>query len=184
MLVLPGVLHDDRQTQRFRDGLTMLQYKPFGWELGRNLGPTAYLMEGAGVRLARLARDHGPVRLVGYSMGGLFARFLAQSKPHLVRQVITVCSPFRDPLNSFWLPTKPALPFWRDVDIGTLCFMVRQTPPMPWAALYSRIDGVVGWRACLDESAPENCTELRVRHRQAMAETTVFAAVAHRLAAT
>jgi pimeloyl-ACP methyl ester carboxylesterase len=183
VLVLPGIMHDDRQTERFRDGLKMLDYTPFGWDLRRNFGPTAYLMEGVKVRLARLARDHGPVRLVGFSMGGLFARYLAQSKPQLVRQVITVCSPFADPLHSAWLPTGPALPLWRDVDIGTLCYMVRQRPPVPWSALYSRIDGVVAWQACRDETAMENCIEVRVRHRQAMHETQVLAAVARCLAA-
>jgi pimeloyl-ACP methyl ester carboxylesterase len=182
VLVLPGIGHDDRQTARFRDGLKMLEYTPFGWELGRNWGPTARLMEGVGVRLARLAREHGSVRVVGFSMGGLFARFLAQSKPHLVRQVVTVCSPFGDPLHSAWFSVRPALPFWRDVDIGTLTYVVRLRPEMPWLAVYSRIDGVVGWRACLDETAPLNCVEVHVRHRQAMAETEVFAAVGRFLA--
>jgi pimeloyl-ACP methyl ester carboxylesterase len=182
VLVMPGILHDDRQTQAFRDGLKMLEYNALGWELGRNLGPTARLMEGTSVRLSRVARDYGPVRLVGFSMGGLFARFLAQAKPHLVRQVITVCSPFADPLHSAWLPSGPAQALWRDVDLGTIAYMTRLRPPGPWAAIYSRLDGVVAWQACRDEAAMENCMEVPVRHRVAMSETAVLVAVAKCLA--
>jgi pimeloyl-ACP methyl ester carboxylesterase len=182
VLVLPGILHDDRQTESFRAGLEMLQYRPLAWELGRNLGPTARLMEGTSVRLSRVAREYGPVRLVGFSMGGLFARFLAQAKPHLVRQVITVCSPFADPLHSAWLPSGPASAIWRDVDLGTLAYMTRLRPSVPWAAIYSRLDGVVAWQACRDEAVPEQCFEVPVRHRVAMAETPVFVAVAKCLA--
>jgi pimeloyl-ACP methyl ester carboxylesterase len=179
---MPGILHDDSQTASFRDGLKMLEYNALGWDLGRNLGPTARLMEGTSVRLARVAREYGPERLVGFSMGGLFARFLAQAKPHLVRQVITICSPFADPLHSAWLPTGPAQAVWRDVDLGTLAYMTRLRPPVPWAAIYSRMDGVVAWQACLDDGAMANCIEVPVRHRLAMFETSVLVAVAKCLA--
>jgi len=182
VLVMPGILHDDSQTEAFRDGLKMLEYNALGWELGRNLGPTARLMEGTSVRLSRVVREFGPVRLVGFSMGGLFARFLAQAKPHLVRQVITICSPFADPLHSAWLPTGPAQALWRDVDLGTLAYMTRLRPAVPWASLYSRLDGVVAWQACVDEAAMENCIEVPVRHRLAMSETAVLVAVAGCLA--
>src|SRR5580698_10421490 len=107
VLVLPGNLRTDRQTARFRDGLTMLGYVPFGWELGTNWGPKTRLVEGVTSRLSALAKLHGPVRLVGFSMGGLFARFLAHARPPMVSQAITVCSPFRDPLDSAWLPLRP-----------------------------------------------------------------------------
>jgi pimeloyl-ACP methyl ester carboxylesterase len=177
VLVLPGILRDDRQTASFRDGLHMLDYTPFGWELGPNYGPTRDLMDGAKTRLARLARDHGPVRLVGFSMGGLFARWLAHARPHMVRQVITVCSPFRDPLNSAWFPVGPLLPLFRHVDMEALAFMVQQTPPVPWGAVYSAIDGVVTTDSCWDPDAPERCVEVRVRHRLAQREAGVLNAV-------
>jgi pimeloyl-ACP methyl ester carboxylesterase len=182
VLVLPGIFHDDRQTASFRDGLQMLDYTPLGWELGPNYGPTRELMDGVKVRLARLSRDHGPVRLVGFSMGGLFARWLAHARPHMVRQVVTVCTPFRDPLNSAWLPVQPFVQFWRHVDTEALAFMVQQTPTVPWAAVYSSIDGVVATEACWDPDAADRCTMVRVRHRVAMREASVLNAVGRFLA--
>jgi pimeloyl-ACP methyl ester carboxylesterase len=182
VLVLPGILHHDAQTARFRDGLRMLDYAPFGWELGPNYGPTRPLMDGAVTRLARLSREHGPVRVIGFSMGGLFARWLAHARPHMVKQVITVCTPFRDPLNSAWLPLKPFTQIWRHVDTEALSFMVGQPPPVPWAALYSPIDGVVAWRSCMEPVDAVHCHEVRVRHRHAMAEASVLRVVATCLA--
>jgi pimeloyl-ACP methyl ester carboxylesterase len=182
VLVLPGILRTDRQTARFRDGLTMLGYVPFGWELGTNWGPKSRLVEGVTARLGALAKEHGPVRLVGFSMGGLFARFLAHARPPMVSQVITVCSPFRDPLDSAWLPLRPLVGAWPGVDIAAMSFMVRQTPPVPWAALYSQLDGVVAWRNCQDPAAPTHCFEVRCRHKFAPVEEQVFRQVATCLA--
>ncbi len=182
VLVLPGILRSDRQTARFRDGLTMLGYLPLGWELGVDWGPTSRLLEGLTARLSTVARSHGPVRLVGFSMGGLFARFLGHARPSLVRQVITVCSPFRDPIDSAWLPLRPLLGIWPDADIAAMSFMVRQIPPVPWAALYSRQDGVVAWRSCQDPAWPTHCFEVHCRHKFAPAEDEVFRRVATCLA--
>ena len=131
VLVIPGILRGDRQTRRFRDCLTMLEYQPVGWELGINWGPTTRLTEALVGRLASLYEKHGKMRIVGFSMGGLFARFLAQARPHMVSQVITVCSPFTDPLNSAWLPLTPALNLWRGADLAALSFMVGRNPPVP-----------------------------------------------------
>jgi len=178
ILVLPGILRGDSHTRRFRDALTMLDYQPFGWELGINLGPTQTLIEGATVRLAKLAQAHGPVRVIGFSMGGLFARFLAHARPHLVSQVITVCSPFRDAVNSAWLPVRPLLGLWPHTDVGAMNYMVGQTPPVPWAALYSKLDGVVAWRNCQDQTAPGQCFEVKCRHKFAALEEGVLRQVA------
>jgi pimeloyl-ACP methyl ester carboxylesterase len=183
VLVFPGILRDDSQTAALRDGLQMLDYTPHGWGLGNNYGPTRDLMDGAKARLTRLYHESGPVRLIGFSMGGLLARWLAQCRPHMVRQVITVCTPFRDPLHAAWLPVAPFVGIWRHVDTEALAFMVAQTPPMPWAAIYSPIDGVVAPAACVDPAAPEHCVAVRVRHRTAMAEAEVLVAISRCLGA-
>jgi hypothetical protein len=116
-------------------------------------------------------------------MGGLFARFLAHARPPMVSQVITVCSPFRDPLDSAWLPLRPLVGAWPGVDIAAMSFMVRQTPPVPWSALYSQLDGVVAWRSCQDPAAPTHCFEINCRHKFAPVEEQVFRQVAICLAA-
>jgi pimeloyl-ACP methyl ester carboxylesterase len=182
VLLLPGILHGDAQTERFRNCLQMLGYTPLPWGLGMNVGPTPILMEKIGTRISTLAQSYGKLRLVGFSMGGLFARWLGQSRSLSVSQVITICAPFRDPMNSAWLPLGGFKPLWQGLDVSGLSFMMRQTPIQPWAALYSRKDGVVAWQSCLDPQAPDRCFDVACRHRTAMREEAVFRQVAACLA--
>ena len=174
VLVLPGFMHTDAQTELLRTSLASLGYKVFGWNLGPNGGPSRQLMEGATKLVTQLADEHGPVRLVGFSMGGLLARWLSHRRTAAVRCVVSVMSPFRDPLDSAWFPMRPLLPFWRDVDIGALTYMVRQPPPVAWASIYSKRDGIVWWESCVDAEIPERCVEVKVRHRKAPVEAEVF----------
>jgi pimeloyl-ACP methyl ester carboxylesterase len=174
VLVLPGIMRADPQTELLRASLAALGYQVFGWEQGLNTGPARHLMEGVTKHLARLADEHGPVRLVGFSMGGLFARWLAHRRTNLVRSVVSVMSPFRNPLDSAWFPLRPFMPLWHDVDISALSYMVRQPPPVPWASLYSKRDGIVWWQSCVDDEIPERCVEVQSRHRLAPVEAEVF----------
>jgi pimeloyl-ACP methyl ester carboxylesterase len=184
VLVIPGILRGDGQTLRFRNGLQMLGYVPFGWELGINAGPTPRTMIDLSNRIGTLAQHHGKVRIVGFSMGGLFARWAAQARSQLVSQVVTICAPFRDPLDSAWLPLRALLPLWPDLDVRGMSFMIRQTPSQPWAAIYSRRDGVTAWQSCMDPRFPDRCFEVATRHTIAMREEAVFRQSAACLAQT
>jgi pimeloyl-ACP methyl ester carboxylesterase len=101
VLVIPPLLRGDGQTKGLRAELGRNGYAAFGWELGPDWGPTARLMAGAEARFLTLTDTYGPINLIGLSMGGLFCRWLAFRHPERVRQVITVCSPFRAALDSF-----------------------------------------------------------------------------------
>jgi pimeloyl-ACP methyl ester carboxylesterase len=178
VLVLPGLFGTDRQTRRFRNGLQRLGYAPLPWSLGLNLGPTPRLLEHVAARVSGLARDHGPLQLVGFGMGGIFARWAAQSRTGAVAGVVTVNTPFRAPVETAWRPLRPFLAPQAGLDTCGLAFMVRQPPEQPWAALYSRRDGVVGWTSCMDPAYPDRCTETRARHASCMRDEEVFRAVA------
>lgn len=184
VLLLPGLLHGDAQMRHLRNGLTQLGYRNFGWELGPNYGPTPALMERAMGRLGDIARAHGPVRVVGYSLGGFFARWLAAARPRAVRQVITICCPFRDALGGYFVPLRGAASrIWPGVDAGALAFLVSRPPEMPWGAIYSPRDGIAAWQACMDPAAPALCAAVPVRHRTAPRDARVLAALAAMLAA-
>lgn len=148
VLVLPGATRGDGYTAGMRAFLAGLGHRPYGWGLGPNLGPTARLIRGAQARLAGLHAAHGPVSLVGYSMGGLFVRLLAARHPALVRQIVTVCSPFDRPAASLALPLEPVLGLWRGPDLRALSDEVARPPPVPATAIYSRDDGLVRWAHC------------------------------------
>src|SRR5262249_24047044 len=97
VLVLPGFMAGDFSTRTLRRFLRDKGYMAHGWKLGRNRGPSAALMAAMVARVQQLhARRGRRVSLVGWSLGGIYARDLAGAMPELVRQVITLASPFRD----------------------------------------------------------------------------------------
>src|SRR5215472_11827188 len=95
VLVLPGLLASDVSTALLRRFVRRLGYDVRGWSLGRNRGPTDEVLDELPRRLSALAERTGqPVSLIGWSLGGIYARELARRYPAQVRQVITLGSPF------------------------------------------------------------------------------------------
>jgi pimeloyl-ACP methyl ester carboxylesterase len=92
-MVIPGFLATDFSTVILRRTLEAAGYRVYGWGLGLNLGARKDLLERLEEQLGRAAR-HGPVSLVGWSLGGLYARELAKLRPSKVARVITLGSPF------------------------------------------------------------------------------------------
>jgi pimeloyl-ACP methyl ester carboxylesterase len=134
VLVMPGLAASDTSTQVLRRFLKRLGYDVHGWGLGRNAGPTAAMLDGIGKRFADLhARDGKQISLVGWSMGGIFARRLARLNPEDIRQVITLGSPFR-------------------MMSGTKSSELQ----MPSTAVYSKSDGIAPWQSCFDRDGARN----------------------------
>jgi pimeloyl-ACP methyl ester carboxylesterase len=153
VLVLPGLLADDDSTWALRRILRDVGYRVHGWRLGRNLGPTARTVTGLQARLLDLnSRYDSAVSVIGWSLGGIYARTLARENPAAVRQVITLGSPIRladerqsrarRAFNRYGRlhVVKTELPLESDVD----------ALPVPATSIYSRYDGIVAWQACLD----------------------------------
>jgi pimeloyl-ACP methyl ester carboxylesterase len=136
VLVLPGLLASDTSTQALRAWVRRLGYPVVGWALGRNRGPTEEVTSELPLLVDRLAREHGTsVSIVGWSLGGIYARRLARKAPRQVRQVISLGSPFRTPAPR----TSLARPL-----------------PVPSTAVYSKWDGVVDWRFCRQHRGPRS----------------------------
>src|SRR5271165_2266934 len=153
VLVLPSLLSGDTYTTLVRQFLTSHGYSAHGWNLGLNVGPTKRLLDGAAERLIELSDIHGPLSVVGFSMGGLFARWLSLRMPDRIRQIITICSPIREPVRNFWLPLEPFLGLWPDNDILKLSEEIAQPLPVPGTFLFSRDDGCVNYTSCWDANA-------------------------------
>ncbi len=167
VLVLPGLLTDDRTTEPLRDLLRKLGYRSYGWRLGPNVGPTQQIVDGLGRRVSDIIERNGPISLVGWSLGGVFARSIARDIPQSVRQVITLGSPLhlgssRDPVDG-----------------------ARGPLPVPTTSVYSRTDGIVHWSASLVKASPraEN-VEIIGSHCGLGVNPTVAFVVADRLAQT
>jgi len=157
VLVLPGLMADDASTRPLRAYLRRLGYYSRGWRLGRNVGPTEQVLDGLPRALHALAeRTGGPVSVIGWSLGGIFARELGRDHQDQVRQVITLGSPFAlvDPRQSRadrtfrrrdHLHAPPARLPSRE--------RIRQPIPVRSTAVYSRFDGIVSWRACVEPTS-------------------------------
>lgn len=158
VLVLPGLLADDISTLALRRILRGLGYRVHGWRLGRNIGPTPQAVAGMGDRLRDLHTRYGsPVSVIGWSLGGIYARGMARRRPSSVRQVITLGSPFRLADRN---QTRASAAFNRfshlHVDRGAAPLDLETEPlPVPATSIYSRYDGVVAWQACLDLRSPQ-----------------------------
>ena len=143
VLVLPGLLASDVSTQVLRTWVGRLGYPVVGWALGRNRGPSQEIDDELPRLVDRLAGEHGTaVSIVGWSLGGIFARRLARKAPRQVRQVISLGSPFGSTQPWVTSPTRsPRRSLTRPL-------------PVPSTAVYSKWDGVVDWRACRQQSGP------------------------------
>ena len=153
ILVLPGFTTTDGSTVSLRRFLKALGYPVSGWELGRNWGPVRGVEDGMKKKLAELAEEHGrKVSIVGWSLGGVYARQLAKMMPDHVRQVISLGSPFNgDPrATNAWKLYQYASGHRvedRDRHMGGA---ISAPAPVPSTAIYSRTDGVCAWRTCIE----------------------------------
>jgi len=144
-LVIPGFIAGDRTTMELRRALADAGFRVHPWRQGWNLGATPDLIDRLRHSLD-LVGDQRPVLLVGWSLGGVFARELARAVPERVRAVATLGSPFSgDPrLNNVWRlyeriaghpVDEPPIP------------RVFDKPPVPTLAIWSRRDGIVAAEA-------------------------------------
>jgi pimeloyl-ACP methyl ester carboxylesterase len=153
VLVLPGLMAGDGSTWILRRILRRLGYRAHGWGLGRNIGPTAKAVTGMADLFDKLHTRYGaPVSVIGWSLGGIFARDLARNRPSSVRQVITLGSPFgiRDDSESRATWSLKRYAHLHVVPHELPLPMESQALPVPTTAIYSRFDGMVAWRTCLN----------------------------------
>jgi pimeloyl-ACP methyl ester carboxylesterase len=153
VLVLPGLWAGDASTWPLRRFLQRQRLDAQPWLLGRNLGPRSGVLEALAARLQHLHQGSGRrVSLVGWSLGGLFARELARAAPHAVRQVVSLGSPlYGDPRRNTnsWLAYRLAA--GRRNAQAHAGLRGHGAPPVPTTSVFSRGDGVVGWRACVEQ---------------------------------
>jgi len=183
VLVLPGFLAGDFSTAPLRRFLRSLCYDARGWKLGVNLGPNARLREALVARLVHLAERHGRrVSLIGWSLGGIYARELARAHPERVRVVITLATPFRD--ISATHAVRLVRPGGRSLEgAAALQAALRRPLPLPVTSIYSRTDGIVHWQGCLEQEGPQSeNVEVRCSHTGMGFHADTLAIIADRLA--
>jgi pimeloyl-ACP methyl ester carboxylesterase len=185
VLVLPGFLAGDYSTRPLRGFLRDLCYDARGWKLGTNLGPNKDIMKRMIARVQSLHERHDrKLSLVGWSLGGIYARELARAMPDKVRCVVTMGSPFRDISATHATRLIALRPGGRPVhESGPIREMLARPIPVPCTSIYSKTDGIVHWQSCLqDESDLAENVEVHCSHTGMGFHPEVLAVVADRLA--
>jgi len=151
VLVLPGLTAGDGSTALMRRFLRSRGFSPSGWGQGLNLGLRDGVIERAHGRLRALWSEHGrSVSLVGWSLGGLYARELAKHSPEMVRMVITLGSPFTGHPRETNAWRLYEFVSGHRIDWHDFHGPIRAAPPTPTTSIWSPTDGVVAWRCSFE----------------------------------
>lgn len=158
VIVYPGLGTSDNSTHYLRNFLSNLKYAPYAWDMGRNFGPR----NGLEVLLTELdkkllavsnAHDGQKVSLIGWSLGGIYARELAKRNVAIVRQVITLGTPFKtDAGDTNATALYELLSGDKSHRDPELVKRLSQSVPVPFTSIYSKSDGVVAWQASIEDS--------------------------------
>jgi pimeloyl-ACP methyl ester carboxylesterase len=150
VMTLPGFLASDLSMAPMRRYLKELGYDTRAWQMGRNIGGVARMRAALRDRLDEIHAATGrKISLVGWSLGGVYARDLALQAPGMVRCVVTLGSPFANDITAtnatalYQLltgETAESYPELRSAISGDL--------PVPATSIYSRSDGIVNWHTC------------------------------------
>lgn len=186
VLALPGFLASDLSMIPMRRYLRELGYDAHSWRMGRNVGGLVRMRQALRDRLADIHVSTGrKVSLVGWSLGGIYARDLALWAPDKVRCVVTLGSPFANDVRATNATRLyEALSGERVEDHAELREAIAGELPVPCSSIYSRGDGIVNWRTCLVQSS-ERAENIEVRcasHVGLAVNPATLWAVADRLA--
>lgn len=188
VLLLPGFLASDFSTRPLRGFLRDLGYWACRWKLGRNLGLKGDLQARMSARLEEVFAERGrPVSLIGWSLGGVYARVLANRHPEMVRQVISLGSPFAadTKANNSWRLYEWITGGRIDEIPAAHIEEMRRTPPVPTTSIFSRSDGIAAWQSSLQtEGEQAESIEVPGSHLGLGFNPLVLYAVADRLAQT
>ena len=193
VLVLPGFLAPDHSTWALRWYLTQLGYRVHPWGLGYNMGfSTAYHYDIEALvehRLKEVFIESGDrkISLIGQSLGGAYAKFLARRYPNVIRDVVTLGGPISGDTSdvSVWRVYQwvSKMDFADPEFRRKLRELNRPLEGVPITALYCKKDGIVPWRNAREKPGPlvQNI-EVEAAHIAMGFDAYVLYLVAHRLA--
>ncbi len=186
VLLLPGFMATDSSNKPLKRYLNKWGYNAFGWDIGRNFAKVEYL-DMLSDRIEELYDEYGmKVSLIGWSLGGIFARQLAKRRPKLIRQVITLGSPFggiTQRNHARWLHNIITVgKGTQDVDPDLLAD-IPVPPEVPFTSIYTKEDGIVPWEVCYEKTESPIIQNIQVRgsHLGLGVNPTVLNIIADRL---
>lgn len=156
VLVFPGLGASDITTLPLRQFLRGCGYTPYPWRQGFNFGPRHGVLDATRAMVAQAAERHrAKVSLIGWSLGGIYAREIAKEQPGHVRCVITLGTPFAGHPRATNAWRFFELVSGQSVHDPHVLAQIRQEPPVPTTSIWSRSDGIVSWRCSVVAPGPQ-----------------------------
>ncbi|MEJ6023913.1 alpha/beta hydrolase [Ramlibacter sp. PS4R-6] len=188
VIVYPGLGGGAITTSHLRRFLKDCNFSVHDWEGGVNTGPEGVFDDWLGSleeRVQQLHALHGrKVSLIGWSLGGVYARELAKRSPQSVRQVITLGTPFNALAHGnhagtvFKILNRDRAHLPPDMQER-----ISDCPPVPTTSVYSKSDGIVCWQGCIEKRGPASeSVEVHASHLGMVTHPQVLRIIANRLA--
>lgn len=184
VVVVPGFTADDASMAPMRRFIANRGYVAHGWDNGRNMGATQANLDAVVAKLEAVADETGrKVSLIGWSLGGCFVREVARECPELVRQVMTLGSPFQDvranaisTMLQMFAPEDVIEDPEREKTLGSPI-------PVPSTAIFTPTDAIVAGDACREcPGGQRESIEVFASHMGLAYNPLVYFAIADRLA--
>ena len=155
VIVYPGLGAADITTAPLRSFLSDRGYVPYAWKQGLNFGPRRGVLDACRAQVREVAQRHQQrVSLVGWSLGGLYAREMAKEHPEQTRCVVTLGTPFAGHPRATNAWRFYEMVSGQSVHDPALIEQIRTAPSCPTTSIYSKSDGIVAWQCSLNEDAP------------------------------
>jgi hypothetical protein len=156
VIIFPGLAADHHSVAPLKNFCTELGYAAYDWGRGFNTGPQGDLeewLDELASHVVELTREHEPpVSLIGWSLGGIYAREIAKKVSQRVRQVITIGTPFAGTAEHTHASGVYRLLSGQEPSLSpAMARRLRTAPPVPTTSIFSRSDGIVAWQTCIQE---------------------------------
>ncbi|MEM6266336.1 MAG: alpha/beta hydrolase [Pseudomonadota bacterium] len=165
VLTLPGFMASNSSTVPMRGVLNELGYDAHGWDSGRNVRVDNALVHRLESQLKRLYKLSGrPVSLIGWSLGGVFARELAKMHPDKVRLVMSLGSPLASDRNHTHAKALFERLNGKEPEPMRAGYFsnLEQAPPVPTTSVFTKTDGIVHWHASIQAEGPHPSENIQV----------------------
>lgn len=184
VMVIPGYSTNDAAMTPLRTFLTGRGHRVWGWGLRTNRGDVAGMLDAVVDQVAMRVMANGgePIALVGWSLGGVFAREVARDRPDLVSQIITMATPIYGGPRYTVSARNYSHEAITEIE-ATIAERNTRLIEHEITAFYSKLDGALDWRTCIDDLNPNvEMIEIDSSHLGITLDPVVWTKIAQRLA--